>query len=59
MVKIFITSVIFILLTLHFDSTIYTVRIGKLPDCNGFNFCSITKDNLIQKRKMKYLHILV
>ncbi len=55
MVKIFITSVIFILLALHFDSTIYTVRIGKLPDCNGFNFCSITKDNADTKKENEAL----
>ena len=55
MVKIFITSIIFILHTLNFDSTIYNVHIGKLPDCNGFNFCSITKDNSNQKKENEVL----
>jgi len=33
----------------------FKVSIGKLPDCNGFNFCSISKDNTIQKRENEVL----
>ncbi|MEI6508062.1 MAG: hypothetical protein WCO54_06220, partial [Bacteroidota bacterium] len=40
-------------LLLSYDS--YKVSLGKLPDCNGFNFCSITKDNSNSKKENEVL----
>ncbi|MEI6595871.1 MAG: hypothetical protein WCO28_09940 [Bacteroidota bacterium] len=33
----------------------YKVSLGKSPDCSGFNFCSLTKDNSLPKKENEVL----
>lgn len=55
MYRFFTISLIFIFPILIFDNTIYNVRIGKLPDCNGFNFCNVEKYISNQKKENEVL----
>src|ERR1043165_9560957 len=41
--------------TIHSNTKIYRISLGKNPDCNGFNFCSISANTSLPRKENEVL----